>query len=138
MRGSEILQRQRVLRQRTERGIRVAEGEVGGSKVITLLRTVLLGKRHRNHGIDGLNWKKDSPETSIRLSVMPWCATRIPALRAGRIRGYSNSENIDKTVVGRPYSIRNSPLLRRKGNWVEFTFAKTSGTVTSDRKKIGQ
>ena len=30
--GNEILQRQRVVRQRTERGIRVAEGEVGESK----------------------------------------------------------------------------------------------------------
>ena len=40
--GNEILQRQRVVRQRTERGIRVAEGEVGGSKNITLLRTALL------------------------------------------------------------------------------------------------
>ena len=40
--GNEILQRQRVVRQRTERGIRVAEGEVGGSKNITRLRTVLL------------------------------------------------------------------------------------------------
>ena len=40
--GNDILQRQRVVRQRTERGIRVAEGEVGGSKNITLLRTALL------------------------------------------------------------------------------------------------
>ena len=108
MQGREILQRQRVVRQRTERGIRVAEGEVGGSKVITRLRTALLGKRHRNHGIDGFNRQNDSPETSTRLSAMPWGATRIPVLRAGRIRGYSNSENIDKAVVERPYSIRNS------------------------------
>ena len=61
MQGSEILQRQRVVRQRTERRIRFAEGEVGGSKVITQLRTALLGKIHRNHGIDGLNRQKDSP-----------------------------------------------------------------------------
>ena len=40
--GSEILQRQRVVRQTTERGIRVAEGEVGGSNNITRLRTALL------------------------------------------------------------------------------------------------
>ena len=33
--GSEILQRQRVVRQRTEWEIHVAEGEVGGSKIIT-------------------------------------------------------------------------------------------------------
>ena len=41
--GSEILQRQRIVRQRTEREIRVAEGEVGGSKIKTRLRTVLRG-----------------------------------------------------------------------------------------------
>ena len=46
---SEILQRQRVVRQRSEKGIRVAEGEVGGStvEIITRLRTVLHGKRDR-------------------------------------------------------------------------------------------
>ena len=43
--GNEILQRQRVVRQRTERGIRVAEGEVGGSKNITRLRRALLVDR---------------------------------------------------------------------------------------------
>ena len=110
MQGSEILQRQRVVLQRTERGILVAEGEVGGSKVITRLRTPLLGKRHRNHGIDGLNRQKDSPETSTLLSAMPWGAKIIPALRSVRIHGFPNSENIDKTVVERPYSISNSPL----------------------------
>ena len=109
MQGSDILQRHRVVRQRTERGIRVVEGEVGGSKVITRLRTALLGKKHIRR-IDGFNRQKDSPETSIRLSVMPWCATRIPGLRSVRIHGFSNSENIDKTVVERPYSIRNTPL----------------------------
>ena len=31
-----------------------------------------------------------------------------------------------------------SPLKKREGNWSELTFAKTSGTVTSDREKIGQ
>ena len=31
-----------------------------------------------------------------------------------------------------------SPLKRRQGNWTELTFAKTSGTVTKDREKIGQ
>ena len=31
--------------------------------------------------------------TSIRLSAMAWEATGIPALRAGRMLGYSNSEN---------------------------------------------
>ena len=47
----------------------------------------------------GLNKPKDSPETSTRLSVIPWGATRIPALRVGRIRGYSNSENCICTVI---------------------------------------
>lgn len=41
----------------------------------------------------GLNRQKYSPETSTQLSAMASGATRIPALRAGRIRGYSNSEN---------------------------------------------
>ena len=27
----------------------------------------------------------------------------------------------------------NSPLKKKKGNWVELTFAKTSGTVPRDR-----
>ena len=31
-----------------------------------------------------------------------------------------------------------SPLLKQEGNWVNLTLAKTSGTVTGDRKKIGQ
>ena len=44
MQGSEILQRQRVVRQRTERRIRFAEGEVGGSKVITQLKRRYLAK----------------------------------------------------------------------------------------------
>ena len=57
-----------------------------------------------------LKQAKGLPETSTRLSAVPWGATRIQALRAGRIPGYSNSENIDKTVVERPFSIRNSPL----------------------------
>ena len=43
--GNDILQRQRVVRQGTERGIRVAEGEVGGSKNITRLRRALLVDR---------------------------------------------------------------------------------------------
>ena len=30
------------------------------------------------------------------------------------------------------------PLLKREGNWVKLTFAKTSGTIAGDRKKIGQ
>ena len=47
----------------------------------------------------GLNKQKDSPETSTRLSVIPWGATRILALRVGRIRGYSNSENCICTVI---------------------------------------
>ena len=81
--GSEILQRQRVIRKRTERGIRVAEGEVGESKIITRLRAALRGKRRQ----------EDSPENCRRLSVMPRGATRIPALRLGKIRGYSKSEN---------------------------------------------
>ena len=55
--GSEILQRQRVVRQRTGRRIRFAEREVGGSKVITRLRMALLGKAHRKHGRD--RWLKD-------------------------------------------------------------------------------
>ena len=40
--GSEILQRQRVVSQRTERGIRVAEGEVEGSENVPLLRTAFI------------------------------------------------------------------------------------------------
>ena len=93
--GSEILQRQRVVRQRTERGIDVAEGEVEGSKNITRIRTaLLLDKRYWNHGIDDLNGQKDFPrDFPTWLSVMAWEARRIPALRAGRIRGYSNREN---------------------------------------------
>ena len=51
--GSEIFQRQRNVIQRTEREIRIAEGEVGGSKIITRLRTTLFAKRDRNHGIAG-------------------------------------------------------------------------------------
>ena len=147
--GSEILQRQRVVRQRMERRVHRAKGRLGGKKlllihgvktcethewrktmntkkplrgqhnieprkiriarnqiktsrvftpsskpkIITRLRTALLGKRDWNRGIAGLNRKKDSPETSTRLSVIPWGATRIPVWRAGRIRGYSNREN---------------------------------------------
>ena len=45
------------------------------------------------HGITGVDGNEDSPETSRRLSVMARGATRIPALRVGKIRGYSNSEN---------------------------------------------
>ena len=81
--GSEILQRQRVVRQRTEKGIRVAEGEVGGSTIITRRRAALRGKRRQG----------DSPENSRRLFIMPRGATRIPAQRLGKICGYSNSEN---------------------------------------------
>ena len=40
--GSEILQRQRVVRQGTERGIRVAEGEVEGSENLPLSRTAFI------------------------------------------------------------------------------------------------
>ena len=29
-------------------------------------------------------------------------------------------------------------LGKRERNWIELTFAKTSGTVTKERKKIGQ
>ena len=54
---------------------------------------MIFGKRDWNHGIAGLNGQKDSSETSTRLSVMPWGATRIPALRVGRIRGFFNGEN---------------------------------------------
>ena len=32
----------------------------------------------------------------------------------------------------------NSPVWKREENWDELTFAKTSGTVTEDREKIGQ
>ena len=104
--GSEILQRQRVVRQRTERGIRVAEGEVGGSKNITRLRTaLLLDKRYWNHGIDGLNGQKDFPrDFPTWLSVMVWEARRIPALCASRIRGYSNREN------NKLFSLSKQPL----------------------------
>ena len=54
---------------------------------------MIFGKRDWNYGIAGLNRQTDSPETSTRLSAMPLGAKRIPALRAGRNRGYSNSEN---------------------------------------------
>ena len=37
-----------------------------------------------------------------------------------------------------PINSANSPLKKREGNWTEFTFAKTFGTVTRDREKIGQ
>ena len=66
--GSEILQRQRVVRQRPGRRIRFAEREVGGSKVITRLRTALLGKAHRKHGIDGLR------TFAPIVSAHPYCA----------------------------------------------------------------
>ena len=85
--GSEILQRQRVLRQRTERGIRVAEGEVGGSKVITRLRTALLGKTHRKHGIDGLNRQKDSPR-------LPHYCLQCP----GGLREYQHCAQLESMV----------------------------------------
>ena len=32
----------------------------------------------------------------------------------------------------------NLPLQKRERNWVELTFAKTSGIILRDRKKIGQ
>ena len=86
--GSEILQKQRVVRQRTERGIRVAEGEVGGSKVITRLRTALLGKRHRNHGIDGLNRQKDSPR-------LPHDCLQCP----GGLREYKHCAQVESLVI---------------------------------------
>ena len=56
---------------------------MGGSKIITRRRAAFRGKRRQ----------EDSPENSRRLSVMPRGATRIPALRLGKICGYSNSEN---------------------------------------------
>ena len=31
----------------------------------------------------------------------------------------------------------HSPL-KKRGDWAELTFAKTSGTVTGEREKIGQ
>ena len=37
-----------------------------------------------------------------------------------------------------PINSANSPLKKREGNWTEFTFAKTFGSVTMDREKIGQ
>ena len=69
----EILQRPRVVRQREERGICVAEGEVEGEK-ITRLRMVSFGKSnpHVNDRItlSCLNGQKDSPETSRRSPVL--------------------------------------------------------------------
>ena len=35
-------------------------------------------------------------------------------------------------------TLNSSPLSKREGNWNELSFAKTSGTVTGDREKIGQ
>ena len=77
-----------VVRQRTERGIRVAEGEVGGSKVINRLRTALLGKRHRNHGIDGLNRQKDSPR-------LPHDCLQCP----GGLREYKHCAQVESLVI---------------------------------------
>ena len=51
------------------------------------------GKRERNHGIDGLNSKRTPLRLPHDYLQCPGGATRIPALRAGRIQGYSNSEN---------------------------------------------
>ena len=49
----EILERPRVVRHREERGIRVAEGEVGGGVKNNPpnIRMALFGKRDRNHRI---------------------------------------------------------------------------------------
>ena len=34
-------------------------------------------------------------------------------------------------------AILDSPLQKREGNWAELTFAKTSGTASREREKIG-
>ena len=41
-------------------------------------------------------------------------------------------------IVAANRLVANSPLKKKKGNWVELTFAKTSGTVPRDRGEIGQ
>ena len=48
------------------------------------LHRALLGKKEGKNGITCLNKQDDFPETSSRLSLMPWNAKRIPALRAGK------------------------------------------------------
>ena len=51
---------------------------VVGQESCLLLHGALLGKKEGKRGITGLNRQEDSPETSSRLSVMPWGAKRIP------------------------------------------------------------
>ena len=38
-------------------------------------------------------------------------------------------------IVAANRLVANSPLKKKKGNWVELTFAKTSGTVPRDREQ---
>ena len=68
--GSELLQRQRVVRQRTERGTRVSEGEVGGQKIVTPVKNGVTWQKRLKSRVAGLLRQKDSPETSTRLSTM--------------------------------------------------------------------
>ena len=43
-------------------------------------------QKRRKKWVTGLNRQEDSPETSSRLSVIPWGAKRMPAQRAGKKR----------------------------------------------------
>ena len=52
---------------------------VVGQESCVLFPGALLGKKEGKRGITDLNRQEDSPETSSRLSVMPWGENRIPA-----------------------------------------------------------
>ena len=52
---------------------------VVGQESCVLLHGALLGKKEGKKRVTSLNRQEDSPETSSRLSVMPWGAKRIPA-----------------------------------------------------------
>ena len=64
---------------------------------------------------------------------MPWWATRIPALCAGRIRGYSNSEN------SKPFSLSEQPLIAfaklSYENWRSEILAPSSALKQSKLRK---
>ena len=54
------------------------------------------------------------------------------------INYFYRSFSHDNTTVAMLEFKINSPVWKREENWDELTFAKTSGTVTEDREKIGQ